>query len=1218
MQSDGVTRDEREHADSETPGPQTSTRARDNGQVEATCDTVSEAGGVRQTELRKPAQLPDTERMSSSDVFRTGASQNDTSTTDTPPDEAATTDDATYRDSAELDADGAPGTTDGDGTPGTPGTTDATPRRGFARFKPQPGFDWVSFAVLGLGTLVLVWKMHAFKLPSQIALEQAQARGKAGPSGGILRFLSDWLRPWAWGRGDLLKDTTATGGDMGAHVWTADVIKRVVIPQWRLTGWTNEWFRGMKALGFYFPLPTLVIVALSKIIPYNIAFKLVTVAGVFSLPTTSWLSGKVAGLRRPIPTLMGIASFVFLFGRHYDLYIYGGNILSTMAGEFSFSISVSFGVLFLGLFVRVLKTGEKRGLAALCLAATGLSHLLPTMWVLLTAVLLLITHLDINELKAKNRSLFGGVLGAGGLVAALIAVGYDVNYGIVAFGFVLFGLALYDEITGAFGLRQFSDSILVMSCGGAIAGFWLLAFFEDLPFTNDMGWEKSTRYVEFLLPFWAKKPPADSQVIAVAMILASIGALVALWSLVSAILGRARQSRYWMPNSGSLSVIVSGFIGLVAGLSRHSSMALLLGILGGFLLSFIAILIISEESRWQQVVLVLVSGMAGAAAIAKWGSPIWSILAATAVVLMLLLLAAVNQLRYERWGVALTCTIAVAASIFTQSPQFRLWNARVLPFWFFSILLLSAYGAVQAVQTLRKGVAWYATPQRQFARSASWGIVGAALLTFVAVGLPLNVVPKNLPIPKVRKGLIGVQLAKNTNDSNPATGWAAYNFKGYEGQAAWPEYRALMNEAKRVSKTHGCGTAVYEYDDAKLGSFGTPLSPMLLPYWTKGCMGSMEGVYFESSATAPHHWLTAALVTAPSTNNADGSKKYSGPSNPQRDLPYQSFDLARGVGKMQEIGIKYYLAVTDLAKKTADTLPSLKKVGTSGVFAFYELVNAATVAPLTEEPVVVTGIDQDQYGGWLDVDMDRYNNPNAFEMGKPQSEQDQRTARYPLTVAWSGPKSWQRMKAEVNKPKGVRTFGTGVSISRTTPKALPPVVVSNIVEKETDISFTVDKIGVPVVVRASYFPNWSVKGAKGPYRIMPNVMVVIPTSKNVTLHWGFSRADILGYPASVAGLGGAFLLHRRTRRRKFFEDMPLPDAHDGPPTGEPVDPNAVDAIDDTQLKGPVDSGSGSGSGSGSNDDSGSADFDDLPARELVGVSSPEGPSNPGSPTWPTT
>jgi hypothetical protein len=1004
-----------------------------------------------------------------------------------------------------------------------------TPTRG--RLRLRKGFDWPTFGVLALGTLALIWKMHAFKLPSEIALERAQKAGVPGPSSGIWRFLTDWLRPWAWGRGDLLKNSTATGGDMGAHVWTADVIKRVVLPQARLTGWTNEWFRGMKALGFYFPLPTLVIVVLSTILPYNVAFKMVTIAGIITLPAACWLSGKVAGLKRPVPTLMGIASFAFLFGRHYDLYIYGGNILSTMAGEFSFSISLSFAVLFLGLFVRVIKTGEKRGLAALCLAATGLSHLLPTMWVLLSAVLLLLTHLDMNELRPRNRRLLQTVLGAGAVFAGIVMALSNINLGIIAFGMVLFGLALYDHVTHSFGMRQLSDAILVLSCGGAIAGFWLLAFFEDLPYTNDMGWEKSTRYIEFLLPFWAKKPPADSHIIAVACVFALIGAASALWSLGSAMLRRAKQGKYWIPNAGSITVIISGLIGLAAGITQSSTAALLIGVAAGFVVSFLALITLAEESRWQQTVLLVVAVASAALVIAKWGSQITAIAAAAVLVITLLVLAAVNHLPYERWGLALTCIIAAAAAMFTQSPQFRLWNARVLPFWFFTILLLAAYGAARSVATLTSGLRFFATPHRGIPHAATWGILASAGVMFVAVGLPLNIVPGNVPVPKVKKGLIGVQLARQSTDSNPAPGWAAYNFKGYEGMSAWPEYRALMDEANRVAKTNGCGTAVYEYDDAKLSSFGTPLSPMLLPYWTKGCMGSMEGVYFESSATAPHHWLTAALITAPATNNADGSKKYSGPSNPQRDLPYQSFDLARGVQKMEEIGIKYYLAITDLAKQTADTLPSLRKVGSSGVFSFYQLVNAATVAPLAEEPVVVTGIDQDQYGGWLDVEMDRYNNP----------------AKYPTTIAWSGPKAWQRTKARVKHEPNVRTFGTGVSVTPTQRKPLEPVLVSNIVEKEVDISFSVDRVGVPVVVRASYFPNWHVSGAKGPYRIMPNLMVVIPTSKNVKLHWGYSPADILGYPATLAGLAGAFLLQRRTRRRTYLADVapePLPGAID--------------------------------------------------------------------------
>ena len=66
-------------------------------------------------------------------------------------------------------------------------------------------------------------------------------------------------------------------------------------------------------------------------------------------------------------------------------------------------------------------------------------------------------------------------------------------------------------------------------------------------------------------------------------------------------------------------------------------------------------------------------------------------------------------------------------------------------------------------------------------------------------------------------------------------------------------------------------------------------------------------------------------------------------------------------------------------------------------------------------------------------------------------------------------------------------------------KPLPPVTVSNVQLGDQDLRFSVDKIGVPVLVKISYFPNWKVSGAEGPYRIAPNLMVVVPTSTDVHL-----------------------------------------------------------------------------------------------------------------------
>jgi hypothetical protein len=73
---------------------------------------------------------------------------------------------------------------------------------------------------------------------------------------------------------------------------------------------------------------------------------------------------------------------------------------------------------------------------------------------------------------------------------------------------------------------------------------------------------------------------------------------------------------------------------------------------------------------------------------------------------------------------------------------------------------------------------------------------------------------------------------------------------------------------------------------------------------------------------------------------------------------------------------------------------------------------------------------------------------------------------------------------------------------------------------------------VPVLVKASYFPNWRVDGAEGPYRVSPNQMVVIPTENEVTLSYGTSWIDVLGWLMSIAGFVAVGWLAVDDQRRR--------------------------------------------------------------------------------------
>jgi uncharacterized membrane protein len=88
--------------------------------------------------------------------------------------------------------------------------------------------------------------------------------------------------------GWILSATTPTGGDMGAHVFGPAYLRDHLLPEGRILGWSNDWFAGFPAFYFYFPLPSLVIVLLDVVLPYGVAFKVVTVIGLLGIPPAAY------------------------------------------------------------------------------------------------------------------------------------------------------------------------------------------------------------------------------------------------------------------------------------------------------------------------------------------------------------------------------------------------------------------------------------------------------------------------------------------------------------------------------------------------------------------------------------------------------------------------------------------------------------------------------------------------------------------------------------------------------------------------------------------------------------------------------------------------------------------------------------------------------------------------------------------------------------------
>ena len=462
-----------------------------------------------------------------------------------------------------------------------------------------------------------------------------------------------------------------------------------------------------------------------------------------------------------------------------------------------------------------------------------------------------------------------------------------------------------------------------------------------------------------------------------------------------------------------------------------------------------------------------------------------------------------------------------------------LWNPRLLPFLYLLRYMLMMIGLYELVVGLGRvasllRVANFALAKESFesvaplvslrniAQFNMWWATATAMVVVSVIGFRFQ----ELPFGKLVSDSAGAMQYKwgpiSTNASNDGfvDGWARWNFTGYEGKSAYAEYHDLVKTMKSLGDdtAHGCGRALWE-SSGELNKYGTTMSLMLLPHWTKGCIGSMEGLNFEASGTTPYHFITSAAMSKQS-------------SNPVRELRYDNNNAGLGVRYMQELGIKYYLAFTKEAIAQANLQAALVEVKRSGPWVIYQVGNSELVTPLTVQPVIVSSKTGDIKERWLEIGTSWFQHPEDWSAMPVENGLD----------------TWQRVDVAVDLSR--RDGEPGISSRRVdivTPSQkievveTKPTKVTNFVLEDAAISFSVDQIGQPILVRMSYFPNWKVSGANGPFRVAPNMMVVVPTQKDVRLHYGYTKLDIFAYLLTAIGIAVMSVRWRRRINARIIE-----------------------------------------------------------------------------------
>jgi len=914
----------------------------------------------------------------------------------------------------------------------------------------------------------------------------------------------------------LFTDTTPTGGDMGSHVWGPAFMRDNLISNGQLTGWSQDWYQGFPAYRFYMVIPPLMMIILNTGLPYfagwivapilllacyqasnpsasfhnqmpaklrkaseykfifwplmilvalllakftyGASFKLVAVSGIISFPLSAWGMGKLARASEPIPGFLALAATVFVFDTNFK--ILGGNILSTLAGEFSFSISLSLALLAIGMVARGAQDHTWHGRAAILIALVALSHVIPLFFIVPSVFMIMFLRKDISRIWPV----------AAGSALLIFAFAINPNADIANIYKMISVWALFCLVASFLRSRKILEDVKILkldilwivivgSLAFAIAVFWLVPFLvsgEIHGMFNDMGWERLEEVKENLLTTPMK----------VALVGAVIGSIYSIFS---------RES---------------------------------LGILFSTLACFFALLV------------------------ANLGHG-------------------------------------------------ALWNKRILPFFYLSVYIACAIGIAYFIRSLAMLISEkYNKPEPRALFVLS---VLCLCVTMVGISIPLQKIPLGKTVVQDDGSEVYSWFGINSNKKSFTTGWAEWNFRGYESKRHYAEYRDVVLTMENIGLDRGCGRAMWEHNES-IDLFGTPMALMLLPFWTDGCIASMEGLYFESSASTPFHFLNQSVLSE-------------APSRAQRNLPYKDFDIDVGVEQLQASGVRYYMAKTDKAIEAARSNAELSEITryTDSVtgkyvdidihtFAIFEVLDSSRVVGLEYLPIVVEGKNfTDIYSDDEKIQSEKDDEINQAvtqeterleELGFASNEVTKRVslfkrdliekterearfelgwvgeavdfyndpAAYSALPAEDGPSSWPAASGEEVENRILPSADGSVGNVGLIEAVENPASVSNVKQSNSKITFEVDQIGKPVLVKVSYFPNWQAKGADGPWRVGPNQMVVIPKSNNVELEYKTSKVEMSSNLISISALLLIVFLGFKKRKSSsrvgsFFESM---------------------------------------------------------------------------------
>jgi len=817
----------------------------------------------------------------------------------------------------------------------------------------------------------------------------------------------------------LFHDTVVTGGDTASWHGVAHHLAKVLLPSGRLTGWDMGNFCGYPNFTFYFLPPFLLAVIPSILfsIPLTITLKWAIMSGLFLFPVAVYFGLRKMGHRFPMPVIGASGSLLLLFNESYTMF--GGNTLSTFAGEFCYMFAFALFAFFIGSFYKGFQTETRAVTNGVLLGLIGMSHL----FIFIPALVLLV-YAYFNKASVRYLLKVGGSAFACMAFWILPLVVYRHPYTTPVYMIWQEFVNLRYSMAGVMVMVLFiapGFSLFLIGQKAKVNTHWHWAFAAFATVGVFAGVYLLGEYLFLGKDLWYKGLNVPNY--ATGLLTHVIPNHIEFWVLPAALL---------LGMATGVLVLRAGKIGSIV-FARYCR------VVGS--LCFLMLLLLFL--LWLHTTIVREVPSAGLRTRLSNG---WTLLLLYGPVIIV---SSWFLLLSRRFGIVLH---QIANQV--NPDRFFMWLSIV-------------FGCIVAYFSAH----FLMVPDIRFLPP----LLFALLFVFFAETLGPFVIHKSMAV-KVATAVTASYLALLTVifGADRSDAWYRFNNLGYEATPGFSEYFRVNHYLKTAYEKSGLdpiNAPRVGYEKCDLyESYGGDRAFESLPLFSG--RQTLEGIHFAGSIASP---CIAFLQTEFSRDIKTPKPQVLSKINPEA-LPAH-FNL---------YNISQLLVMTDKTRKALSSSPLFEKEATFGDITLFRYTecNGRYVDVPKVRPVLYTGEK------WVDDFYEWFKDSNRVDV---------------LLV----PARFVKDKEDRALFSGETDLVTHVDQFRS--KALDRKGLEIDAHLgHLQIRFTTNKVGLPHLIKVSYFPNWTVKGAHGIYPASPHLMMVIPREKEVVLSYERTPWELLG------------------------------------------------------------------------------------------------------------